>query len=191
MMFQNSIPRRIANWIVMRLLNSPGQTDRNWALAMASEVDAIENDWTAVRFALGCYQAMWLKGAHLVWMRTVLAFMIFGWAMAKIYLAWWMLQGGAQNGTGLGWMPIAAGCAGLAYATAGLSLLRNRLILAGGSLLAALCVNAVWYLSAITLSELSVWQIAIAGEDYFIWTASLTGFALLSWLSVPRGEAAE
>ena len=56
---RSGIVRRLTNRIVLQTLERAGEADREWALAMSAEIDAIERDWAAFWFALGCWRAVW------------------------------------------------------------------------------------------------------------------------------------
>ena len=68
----HSAQRRLASWLLHRMLRVAPQEGRQWARAMLCELDFVEGDWAALTWALGGTAAMlrctardwraWLRG---------------------------------------------------------------------------------------------------------------------------------
>ncbi|MEL7129634.1 MAG: hypothetical protein AAGK23_08805, partial [Pseudomonadota bacterium] len=166
--------RKFANHLALSLLHAAGEDQREWALAMAAEIDAIGSDWHALGFAFGCWQIIWrIDGRPARWARFGLATLICGWAGAKAYLVWITVpMAGPSTNTDLpNWIPLWAGVAGVSYVLTGLCLLRRRFSGVATGLCFALMLNAVAYLCILRDTAIaSPWLLALIGEDYVIWT---------------------
>lgn len=188
----SSIPiiRRFANGLALLTLKRASGPNRDWALAMAAEIDAIRSDWRALWFALGCgFVVLRAQSLALVFRRGVAA-CFFGWAGAKLYFAIWVVQAEQAQALIPGWMSGGAIIAGIAYTGAGLSLLMKNYLALAASLLGVLALNGAVYGVALGQEgSVSMWMMAIALEDYFIWTLSLFGLGTLWWLGHGRKDA--
>lgn len=185
--------RQIANWLVLGMLKGASGSRREWALGMSAEVDAIESDWAALWFALGCSAALLRARGYIAFVRKGLAGLVFGWAGVKAYLAIWSMgYTGVEIGDGLpDWLGAAALLAALGYGCAGLSLGCGRYRLMALGFSGALGINGVLYASAMFgQGAPGFFLMAVALEDYFIWTCALGGFVGLWRLETKREEAA-
>jgi len=183
--------RRGVNWLVLRLLKLVHPAEKDWALAMAAEVDVIESDWAALWFALGCLRATAGMKMGLGLARQGLALLILGWAGAKIYLAVWSTQYDGAPTALPDWLGTFSLAAAVAYAGAGVSLSLRRYGLMAAGLIGALIANGAIYMSALAMDTgTPLFLLAIAGEDYFIWTGSLAAACLILWLGRQTREVA-
>ncbi|MEO9969371.1 MAG: hypothetical protein ABJG15_06005 [Hyphomonadaceae bacterium] len=187
---RTSFVRRLANRLALGLSKISAEEKRDWARGMAAEVEAIEGDWAAVSFAVGCWVAI-LRGQSLAAMcRQALAALLLGWAGVKIYLAIWTLQyaGITADAALPDWIGQAAILAGIGYCCAGLGLGLGRYRLMASGFAAALLVNGALYSGAMFgQSGSEFWVMAIAIEDYIIWTNALMGLAII-WCLHNRRE---
>lgn len=178
--------RWLTNTVVRHMLGHADKTNREWALAMAAEVDEIAADAEALLFALGCWRAvLFSQREWVIWASTGLGAMLIGWAGAKTYFA--LLIAGiapmADSSIVPPWVVVWAGTAGTAYCVAGLAIVFSRWWVAMAALFAALVINGAGYgTSVLTDTELTLWLMAIAGEDYFIWTCAVLALGGLAWL---------
>ena len=183
-----SLVRRVAGGIVLRLLKAApragGEDGAEWRLAMAAEVEAIEDDWAALWFAIGCWAAVLRVYGVLVLARRGLAVCVAGWAGVKLYLAIWLMRitGDGRLDAELDWLVGCAVIAGLGYGVAGLGLLLGRVRLMAAGFVCALLINGAIYGAAIiTRAEPAFWLMALVGEDYFVWTFALLGLGAVIW----------
>ncbi len=183
-----SFVRRLAGGIVLRLLKAPPRAGAEegaaWRLAMAVEVEAIEDDWAALWFAIGCWAAVLRVYGAPVLARRGLAVCVAGWAGVKLYLAIWLMRitGDGRLDAELDWLAWCAVIAGLGYGAAGLGLLLGRVRLMATGFVCALLINGAIYIAAIiTRAEPAFWLMALVGEDYFIWSFALLGLGALVW----------
>ena len=175
---RSGIVRRLTNRIVLQTLERAGEADREWALAMSAEIDAIEGDWAAFWFALGCWRAVWAAQPFAVMCRQGFAGVILFWASAKAYLVLWLSQfvPVSETGEALAWLPVAACIAGLAYAGAAVSLWHGRYRWLAVSLGVAWLTNVVLFFAAWAWQSSSdLWLIALAGEDLLFWSFIILG----------------
>ena len=173
-----STVRRIANFLVLGMLKGADGSRRDWALGMSAEVDAIEDDWAALWFALGCSAALFRAGPLQVICRQGLAVFVLGWAFAKAYLVFWSAQfvSVAALPDGFAYVPIAAFIAGAAYALSAVSLWQQRYgRLAFGLGIAWFTNVALFFVWLTGLSRSDIWIIALMGEDLLFWTLIIIG----------------
>jgi len=180
-----SMIRRMANWLVLGMLKRADGSRRDWALGMSAEVDVIESDWAALWFALGCSAALWQASGIVALARKGLALLVLSWAGVKVYLAVWSMGyfDIAASDVLPDWLGAAALMAALGYGLTGLCLGLGRYRMMALGFVFAFGINAVLYGSAMFgQSDPELFLVAIALEDYFIWTAALGGFGVLWWL---------
>ena len=173
-----SIIRRIANWLVLGMLKSARGSRRDWALGMSAEVDAIEGDWAALWFALGCSAALFRAGPLQTVCRQALALFVLGWAFAKVYLVIWSAQYLSDGAllTDQGLVPVTAAVAGLAYGLSAVCLWCERYSWLVIGLGAAWLTNMVLFFSwLVGHSSSEFWVIALMGEDLLFWTLIIIG----------------
>ena len=177
--------RQIANRLALAVLADQNSHGRDWAVAMASEIDAIESDWSALWFALGCWQVSARRTSGVSSLARFGVFGCFaGWAAAKAYLAV-LAMGWGSTAELPSWIVISAAMSGLAYLAAGAGVLARRWAVIIGAMGLALCTNAVTYgLSVLSLDAPTLWVMALAGEDYVVWT--LLGLAIVALGQVSR-----
>ena len=146
-----------------------------WAAAMHAEIDHIENDADALRYAVGCYTVLFWEKQRMTHFQSILrplfATALLGWAGAKIWLAY-LVSGHGEN-TMPTWFFTAIVLAGVAYALCAVTVLARRHLIAGACFAAALAIN--WgQLSLLTLGMMQngaahVFPYAIIAEETFVW----------------------
>ena len=182
-----SLIRRLTDRIMLGLLRIASSDQREWALAMAGETEAIQSDWQAFWFALGCYRLIWSKSTLIISVaRISLALFLCSWAGVKLYLAYWTSTHEPGGDTAIislpGWVTgFALSAAGL-YAGAGVALFLRYWFIAFSGLLAVFLINSLVYsLTLMQSHESMVWLIALTGEDYVVWSLSLSGLFAILW----------
>jgi len=172
---------------------------------MVAEVDHISSDLEALEYSIGCLSVV-CKEYLIVnrfepLFRWGLAFVILGWAGAKIYLGAALLEN-SENATSTvfpAWFLPGVWAAALFYMGAAVSFLLKRHVAFIGFFLAALAVNSIqlmansiqmFVLPASPPNYPSLYVLAIVGEEYFAWTAILLGAAAIWFLRQYRGAFA-
>ena len=166
---------------------------RDWAAAMAAEINYIDDDFEALVFSIGCLETVMMEQNHMSKIGSAIAVAlgcaIGAWAVAKFYLLF-ILNGAETTVWPVHlWMNVSA--SGICYAGAAVSLFRKRAIAFGAWLGLALVANTLNFL--LTTSEFIfaggtgaadlTWRLAIVSEEYFVWTAFLGGAMLMIVLS--------
>ena len=172
------VVRRLTNRIVLQTLDRARGADRDWALAMSAEVDAIEGDWAAFWFALGCWRAVWGMQPLVTMCRQGLAGLVLCWAGAKAYLVLWSAQFVTigEAGEALTWIPVAACAASFAYAMSAVCLWHERYRWLAVSLGVAWLTNvALFFVWLVGQSSSDLWVIALVVEDLFLWSFIILG----------------
>lgn len=131
--------------------------------------------------------------------RHVLILAALAWASAKIYFIV-MIYEKSDATLSVGqpiWLYVAFGIAAISYAGITFSLFRKEYLLFGFFLFAALATNTLMFsvvqfqflIADIVSTKSLTWYLAIVSEEYFMWTAFLTGaFVIIALKNFNRAK---
>jgi len=185
MAIKQNFTRRFAWHLMIKAQSLAPPQRQEWARAMLIEFELIASDNEAFAFALGCYETLWrqmmIQEKLISLLTPLLGIILFAWAGAKIYLGFLLWQTHvttAQEQISL-WLWVGVISAALLYSGAAFSIFTRRYIEFAICFLGALGTNALLFIAGSLATHPNNFMLALAGEDYFVWTGVLLLTAII------------